>query len=196
MSENGFAGGGAVGGKTATDGRTSRDDEVLGIDPVEANDAFGSRHGDAYAFLATLGQFDQEPVRFAAKRPGFERAAPQLVQLQTQAVPIIIWISFDELESLHGVEKAVDSGFVQTKFGRELSEAHLGTVFAKMQEKPKGFLQRFAGASVGISADAGTRGFVSPQSSRQVRILSNGAEQRRKALAARSIVDRIAPKSI
>ena len=130
--KNGFACGGAMRVETSADGRPRGDDGIQAIDPIETDDASCSRHGNAHTFIAAPGHLHQECVRFTPECPGFQGAASQFVQLQSQPVPFVLRILFDELEFPHGIEKAVDGGFIQTEFVGKLCDAHLGTVFAEM----------------------------------------------------------------
>jgi hypothetical protein len=83
VGKNGFARGGAVRMEASADRRPRGDDGVQAIDPIEADDATCSRHGDAHTFIGAPGHLHQKFVRFTPECPGFQGAASQFVQLQT-----------------------------------------------------------------------------------------------------------------
>jgi hypothetical protein len=72
-------------------------------------------------------------VSFIAERPGFQSAAAQFVQPQSEPVPFVGGIFFDELEFLHGVQQAEHRGLVQAEIAGKLRHAHLGAALAEMQ---------------------------------------------------------------
>ena len=123
ISEHGFTDRRAVRGKVRAHGRAHGDDGVRRVDAVEAEDASGAGHGEADGFVRAARHFREKSVRLRPQRSRFHGFRSELVQFQTEAVSFVVRGSFDQVEFFHGVQQAMDRGFVQIERGGEFGDA-------------------------------------------------------------------------